>query len=188
MHFKAGTVGRLLPGIQHRIESVPGIEASGRLSVSGPNVMLGYLRAESPGVLQPPPDGWYDTGDIVDIDADGFVTIKGRMKRFAKIAGEMVPLGAVEELVSNTFPNASSAVVALADARKGERLVLLTTDAAVERSALAAAARQAGLPELFVPRSIVRVASVPLLGSGKIDYVAAARLAAEAGEPAALQV
>src|SRR6185503_7612062 len=109
MHFKAGTVGRLLPGIEHRLEAVPGIDASGRLSVAGPNVMLGYLRAENPGVLQPPVDGWYDTGDIVDIDADGFVTIKGRVKRFAKIAGEMVPLGAVEELVAKTFPKASSA-------------------------------------------------------------------------------
>ena len=97
MHFKAGTVGRFLPGIQHRLETVPGVEASGRLSVSGPNVMLGYLRAENPGVLEAPADGWYNTGDIVDIDAEGFITIKGRMKRFAKIAGEMVPLGGVED-------------------------------------------------------------------------------------------
>jgi acyl-[acyl-carrier-protein]-phospholipid O-acyltransferase/long-chain-fatty-acid--[acyl-carrier-protein] ligase len=176
MHFKAGTVGRLLPGIDYQVEPVPGVAASGRLSVSGPNVMLGYLRADAPGVLQPPPGGWYDTGDIVDIDADGFVTIKGRMKRFAKIAGEMVPLGAVEELVAKAFPKAASAVVALPDAKKGERLVLLTT-AAVERSALATAARESGLPELFVPRTIVRVPAIPLLGSGKIDYVAAAALA-----------
>jgi len=182
MHFKAGTVGRFLPGIIHRIDAVPGVAANGRLSVSGPNIMLGYLRAESPGVLQPPPDGWYDTGDIVDIDADGFVTIKGRMKRFAKIAGEMVPLGAVEEFVAKAFPRSSSAVVALPDAKKGERLVLLITEA-VERSALAAAARDAGLPELFVPRTIVRVPAIPLLGSGKIDYVAAAALAASAALP-----
>ena len=182
MHFKAGTVGRILPGIEYRLEPVPGVAASGRLSVSGPNVMLGYLRAESPGVLQPPPDGWYDTGDIVDIDPEGFVTIKGRMKRFAKIAGEMVPLGAVEELVAKAFPKTASAVVALPDAKKGERLVLLVTDAGVERGALAAAARDAGLPELFVPRSIVRVPAIPLLGSGKVDYVAAAALAAREAE------
>jgi acyl-[acyl-carrier-protein]-phospholipid O-acyltransferase/long-chain-fatty-acid--[acyl-carrier-protein] ligase len=186
MHFRAGTVGRFLPGIEHRLEPVPGISAGGRLSVSGPNVMLGYLKADAPGVLQPPPDGWYDTGDIVDIDADGFVTIKGRMKRFAKIAGEMVPLGAVEEFVAAAFPKSSSAVVAMPDAKKGERLVLLTTDATIERGALAMAARDAGLPELFVPRSIVRVGAIPLLGSGKIDYVAAAALAARdaATEPA----
>jgi acyl-[acyl-carrier-protein]-phospholipid O-acyltransferase/long-chain-fatty-acid--[acyl-carrier-protein] ligase len=187
MHFRTGTVGRLLPGISHRLETVPGIAASGQLSVSGPNVMLGYLRAESPGVLQPPAGGWYDTGDIVDIDADGFVTIKGRVKRFAKIAGEMVPLGAVEELVSTISPKAAVAVVALPDAKKGERLVLLTTDASIQRSALAAAAREAGLPELYVPRSIVPVAAIPLLGSGKTDFVAAQALAARASDAASLE-
>jgi acyl-[acyl-carrier-protein]-phospholipid O-acyltransferase/long-chain-fatty-acid--[acyl-carrier-protein] ligase len=123
MHFKAGTVGRLLPGIQHRLERIEGIDASGRLFVRGPNVMLGYLRAENPGVLQPPADGWYDTGDIVDIDADGFVTIKGRAKRFAKVAGEMVPLGAVEDLVSKVWPEETHAVVtgARSQARRAAR-------------------------------------------------------------------
>ncbi len=183
MHFKAGTVGRILPGITHRVEPVPGVSASGRLSVSGPNVMLGYLKAEAPGVLQPPPDGWYDTGDIVDIDADGFVTIKGRVKRFAKIAGEMVPLGAVEELVGKACPAAGHAVVSVPDAKKGERLVLLTTDRELQRSELSAAAKAAGLPEIFVPRSIVRVAAIPVLGTGKTDYVEAAKLAQSGMEP-----
>jgi acyl-[acyl-carrier-protein]-phospholipid O-acyltransferase/long-chain-fatty-acid--[acyl-carrier-protein] ligase len=183
MHFKAGTVGRLLPGITHRLEPVPGIAAGGKLAVSGPNVMLGYLRAEAPGVLQAPADGWYDTGDIVDIDADGFITIKGRVKRFAKIAGEMVPLGTVEEFVSKALPKARIAVVALPDAKRGERLVLLT-DVEVQRSQLAVAAREAGLPELYVPRLIVRVQAIPLLGSGKIDYVAARQLAEQAPDPA----
>jgi len=177
MHFKAGTVGRILPGIRHRVEAVPGVAASGRLSVHGPNVMLGYLRVEQPGVVQPPPDGWYDTGDIVDIDAEGFVTIKGRVKRFAKIAGEMVPLGGVEDLVNKVYPKSAHAVVALADAKKGERLILLTDQADAQRAILTVAAREAGLPEIFVPRSIVRVAKVPLLGTGKVDYVEAARLA-----------
>jgi acyl-[acyl-carrier-protein]-phospholipid O-acyltransferase/long-chain-fatty-acid--[acyl-carrier-protein] ligase len=180
MHFKAGTVGRILPGITHRVEPVAGITASGRLSVSGPNVMLGYLRADAPGVLQPPPDGWYDTGDIIDIDADGFVTIKGRVKRFAKIAGEMVPLGGVEELVAKMSPGAAHAVVCVPDAKKGERLVLLTEDKNLHRGDLSAAAKASGLPEIFVPRSIVLVASIPLLGTGKIDYVEAARIAQEA--------
>jgi acyl-[acyl-carrier-protein]-phospholipid O-acyltransferase/long-chain-fatty-acid--[acyl-carrier-protein] ligase len=180
MHFKAGTVGRLLPGIRHRVEAVPGIEASGRLSVSGPNVMLGYLRADSPGVLQPPPDGWYDTGDIVDIDAEGFITIKGRMKRFAKIAGEMVPLGGVEELAAKAYPKSAHAVVSLPDAKKGERVVLVTDHPDAQRSQLTAVARETGLPEIFVPRSIVHVKSIPLLGSGKIDYVEVARLCSQA--------
>jgi len=176
MYFKAGTVGRLLPGIEHRLEAVLGVAASGRLSVAGPNVMLGYLRAENPGVLEPPPDGWYDTGDIVDIDADGFVTIKGRVKRFAKIAGEMVPLGGVEDLANKAYPKSAHAVVALADPKKGERLVLLTEHDGVERAQLSATAREMGLPEIFVPRSIVHVKSIPLLGTGKVDYVEAARL------------
>ena len=179
MHFKAGTVGRFLPGIQHRLEKVPGVEASGRLSVSGPNVMLGYLRAENPGVLQPPADGWYDTGDIVDIDAEGFITIKGRMKRFAKIAGEMVPLGGVEELAGKAYPKSAHAVVALPDPKKGERLVLLTEHADAQRAHLTATAREMGLPEIFVPRVILRVTSIPLLGTGKIDYVEAARLCSQ---------
>ena len=179
MHFRAGSVGRFLPGLVHRLEPVEGIAGGGRLFVRGPNVMLGYLRAERPGVLDPPADGWYDTGDIVEIDADGFVTIKGRAKRFAKVAGEMVPLGAVEDFIARVWPEAAHAIVAMPDERRGEQLVLVTTRADGSRSALAVAAREAQLPEIYVPRAIVRVASVPLLGTGKVDYVAAARLATE---------
>jgi acyl-[acyl-carrier-protein]-phospholipid O-acyltransferase/long-chain-fatty-acid--[acyl-carrier-protein] ligase len=179
MHFKAGTVGRLLPGVQHRLEPVTGIDAGGRLFVSGPNVMLGYLRAERPGVLEPPAGGWYDTGDIVDIDGEGFVTIKGRAKRFAKVAGEMVPLGAVEDFVSAVWPSSMHAVVTVPDERRGEQLVLITDRPDAARAALAAAAREKGLPEIFVPRSIVRVPAVPVLGTGKIDYVSAGRMALE---------
>ena len=179
MHFKAGTVGRLLPGIEHRLEKVAGIESGGRLFVRGPNVMLGYLRTEKPGVLEPPPDGWYDTGDIVEIDSDGFVTIKGRAKRFAKVAGEMVPLGAVEDFVTAMWPESQHAVVTLPDPKRGEQLVLVTDRADANRAALATSARAAGLPEIFVPRSIVLVAKVPILGTGKIDYVSASQLATE---------
>jgi acyl-[acyl-carrier-protein]-phospholipid O-acyltransferase/long-chain-fatty-acid--[acyl-carrier-protein] ligase len=179
MHFRAGTVGRLLPGVSHRLEAVAGIVGGARLFVQGPNVMLGYFRAERPGVLEPPPDGWYDTGDIVEMDGDGFLTIKGRAKRFAKVAGEMVPLGAVEDFVTKVWPETQHAVVTVPDDRRGEQLVLVTTRADAARPALAAAAREAGLPEIFVPRAIVRVPALPLLGTGKIDYVGAGRLASD---------
>jgi acyl-[acyl-carrier-protein]-phospholipid O-acyltransferase / long-chain-fatty-acid--[acyl-carrier-protein] ligase len=179
MHFKAGTVGRLLPGIEHRVETVEGIADAGRLFVRGPNVMLGYLRAENPGVLDPPKDGWYDTGDIVQFDAEGFVTIKGRAKRFAKVAGEMVPLGAVEDLVARVWPSATHAVVTVPDAKRGEQLVLITDQTDATRAVLAAAAREAGLPEIFVPRAIAHVAKVPILGTGKIDYISAGKMALE---------
>ncbi len=179
MHFKAGTVGRLLPGIEHRVETVEGITDGGRLFVRGPNVMLGYLRAENPGVLDPPKHGWYDTGDIVQFDAEGFVTIKGRAKRFAKVAGEMVPLGAVEDLVARVWPSAMHAVVTIPDAKRGEQLVLITDQADAARAPLASAAREAGLPEIFIPRAIVPVPKVPILGTGKIDYVSAGKMAAD---------
>jgi acyl-[acyl-carrier-protein]-phospholipid O-acyltransferase/long-chain-fatty-acid--[acyl-carrier-protein] ligase len=125
MFNKFGTVGRVLPGMEARLEKVEGVEEGGRLFVRGPNVMLGYLRVERPGQLEPPNEGWHDTGDIVTIDEQGFVTIKGRAKRFAKIGGEMISLAAVETLASELWPDAASAVVAVPDARKGERLILI---------------------------------------------------------------
>jgi acyl-[acyl-carrier-protein]-phospholipid O-acyltransferase/long-chain-fatty-acid--[acyl-carrier-protein] ligase len=165
--------------MESRLEPVPGIEEGGRLSVRGPNVMLGYLRAENPGVLEKLPDGWHDTGDIVTIDPAGFIAIKGRAKRFAKIAGEMVSLSAVEAMAAALWPQALSVAVSVPDARKGERIVLLTTEKQADRGALQREAKSAGASELAVPAAILHVDKVPLLGSGKTDYVAATELARE---------
>ena len=176
---KAGTVGRLLPGVEHRLEPVPGIEEGGRLQIKGPNIMAGYLKADNPGVLEPPAGGWHDTGDIVAIDETGFVAIKGRAKRFAKIAGEMVSLGAVETVAARRWPDAGHAATTIPDQRKGERIVLVTTEPGIDRAALQAAFREAGLPDLAVPAEIRTVDKIPLLGSGKTDYVTVRKVAEE---------
>jgi acyl-[acyl-carrier-protein]-phospholipid O-acyltransferase/long-chain-fatty-acid--[acyl-carrier-protein] ligase len=186
-----GTVGRFLPGIEYALDAVPGV-AGGRLSVRGPNVMLGYLKQDQPGVIQPPSTargaGWYDTGDIVSIDADGFVTISGRAKRFAKIGGEMVSLTAVEELVARAWPESQHACVCVPDSQKGEQLVLLTTKAEPARTELSARARADGMSEINIPKRIIAAAGMPLLGSGKTDYSAVLTLVEQAlsrGEGAA---
>jgi acyl-[acyl-carrier-protein]-phospholipid O-acyltransferase/long-chain-fatty-acid--[acyl-carrier-protein] ligase len=179
MANRPGTVGRLSPLMEARLDPVPGIEEGGRLSVSGPNVMLGYLRAENPGVLERLPEGWHDTGDIVAIDAAGFITIKGRAKRFAKIAGEMVSLSVVEAMAAALWPQAMSVAVSLPDQRKGERIVLLTTQKDAARATMQRQAKASGVSELTVPADICVVDKVPLLGSGKTDYVAATALAKE---------
>ncbi len=178
MHFKPGTVGRMLPGIVCRLEPVEGVEG-GRLFVSGPNVMLGYLDPEHPGAIQAPPGGWYDTGDIVAIDAEGFVTVLGRARRFAKIGGEMVSLGAAEALAAVLWPEAHHAVIALPDPRKGEQLLLVTDEKNASVDALLAAARAQGAAEVTVPRSLMTVAKLPLLATGKPDYPAVRALAEE---------
>jgi acyl-[acyl-carrier-protein]-phospholipid O-acyltransferase/long-chain-fatty-acid--[acyl-carrier-protein] ligase len=179
MANRPGTVGRLSPLMESRLDPVPGIEEGGRLSVRGPNVMLGYLRAENPGVLEPLAEGWHDTGDIVAIDAAGFITIKGRAKRFAKIAGEMVSLSAVETIATTLWPQAASIAVSIPDPRKGERIVLLTTEKGAERSAIQGQAKAIGASELTVPAAIMVVDKVPLLGTGKTDYVTATTMARE---------
>ncbi len=179
MHHRTGTVGRLLDDIAYRLEPVEGIEEGGRLFVKGPNIMLGYLRADTPGEIEPPPAGWYDTGDIVKVDVQGFVTILGRAKRFSKIAGEMVSLTAVETRIQAAYPEAVHAVVAVPDPKKGEQLVLITTDAAIDRKTLMEALKKLGTGELLIPRTVLNVAEMPVLGSGKVDYLSLNRLARE---------
>jgi acyl-[acyl-carrier-protein]-phospholipid O-acyltransferase/long-chain-fatty-acid--[acyl-carrier-protein] ligase len=179
MFNRFGTVGRLMPGMEARLEPVPGVIDGGRLHVRGPNVMLGYVRTENPGVLEPPPGGWHDTGDIVAIDGDGFIAIKGRAKRFAKIGGEMISLAAVEALAADLWPNAVSAAATVPDARKGERLVLATTRTDAKRADLQAFARARGASEMMVPADVVIFDKLPLLGTGKIDNMALTSLVRE---------
>lgn len=175
MAFRSGTVGQFLPGLQHQLVPVPGIPKGGMLHVKGPNLMSGYLRFEKPGVLQPPAspagEGWYETGDVVEIDEDGFVKIVGRVKRFAKVAGEMVSLEAVEKLAAVASPGAAHAASTQPDPARGETILLFTTDTQLSRERLQNAARDGGWPEIAVPRRIIPVEALPLLGTGKIDYV-----------------
>lgn len=167
-----GTVGQVLPGIDWTLEPVEGIDAGGRLMLRGPNVMSGYVTSAEPLAWDAIGDDWLDTGDIVDVDAEGYVTIRGRAKRFAKIGGEMVSLTAVEGIAGAVWPEQRHAVVSIPDSRKGEKLVLVTDHAEAEVAPLAEWARTNGAPELIVPKKIVKVAEVPVLGTGKTDYVA----------------
>jgi acyl-[acyl-carrier-protein]-phospholipid O-acyltransferase/long-chain-fatty-acid--[acyl-carrier-protein] ligase len=181
MAYRSGTVGQLLPCIEHKLIPVPGIDKGGMLHVRGPNVMSGYYRFDAPGQLQPPSsdagDGWYETGDVVAIDDDGFVSIVGRVKRFAKVAGEMVSLEVVEKLAVQASPTAMHGASTQADGARGEAIVMFTTDAALTRDALSAAAKTLGIPEIAVPRKIQRVDALPLLGTGKTDYVSLKKMA-----------
>ena len=176
-----GTVGKLLPFVSARLEPVTGIDEGGRLLVSGPNVMIGYFRADDPGELEPPPGGWHDTGDIVAIDADGFVRIQGRAKRFANIAGELVSLGALEDLVSGLWPDDLVAAVSAPDPKRGERVILATTHAGATRLEVQAWMKIKGASALMVPNSVVALDAIPQLGSGKTDYIALARVLRERG-------
>lgn len=169
---RPGTVGQMLPGMEWRLDPVDGIDEGGRLYLRGPNVMKGYLSPDDPETIEPLKDGWHDTGDIVAIDDEGYACILGRVKRFAKIGGEMVSLTAVEGLASAVWPDARHAVVSVPDSRKGEKLVLVTDRKDADVARLAEWARSHGAPELAVPKKIMRVGEVPVLGTGKTDYVA----------------
>ena len=177
MANRIGSVGTLMPGLEPKLESVPGINTGGLLSVRGPNVMLGYYLFDNPGVLKPPADQWYNTGDIVEIDSDGFVFIKGRVKRFAKVAGEMVSLETVENVANHASPQHQHAATTQADAQRGENILLYTTDSALNREQLGTSAKELGSAELAIARKIIVVDELPLLGTGKTDYVTLKQMA-----------
>ena len=176
MHNKKGSVGKLLPDIDYKLKKVPGIKTGGRLVVHGPNVMRGYLLMDNPGELIPPEGGWYDTGDIVEIDEEGYVTIIGRAKRFAKIAGEMVSLTAVEAVVASLWPDSLHAAVSMPDDKKGEQIILVTDCKEAARADISKKIKAGGLPDLMRPKSIMKVDHMPVLATGKIDHVGVERL------------
>lgn len=186
MDNRPGTVGRLMAGLEYRLLAVPGLEEGKRLHVRGPNIMQGYLLNDNPGKLVPPVselgEGWYDTGDIVTIDTDGFIRICGRAKRFAKIAGEMVSLTSIEVLASKVWPDALHAAISIPDERKGEQIILLSENSTAKRAELLLQAKNDGVGEISVPRQIKSISKIPVLGTGKIDYVSAEKLFSEAAQ------
>jgi acyl-[acyl-carrier-protein]-phospholipid O-acyltransferase/long-chain-fatty-acid--[acyl-carrier-protein] ligase len=181
MAYKTGTVGELFPGVEHRIEPVPGIETGGLLHVRGPNIMQGYLSGTRPGTIEPVRsvfgEGWYNTGDVASLDETGFLTIHGRVRRFAKVAGEMVSLELAERIAAAASPEFEHATAAAREAGRGEVIVLFTEDPHLVREQLQHAAHSLGAPELALPRRIVHLDEIPCLGSGKKDYVTLNRLA-----------
>jgi acyl-[acyl-carrier-protein]-phospholipid O-acyltransferase/long-chain-fatty-acid--[acyl-carrier-protein] ligase len=178
---RMGTVGRLVPFVEPRLEPVPGIEEGGRLVVRGPNIMIGYCRADNPGEIEPPPGGWHDTGDIVAIDKEGFAAIKGRAKRFAKIAGETVSLASVEDLVSDLWPDHVAAAIAAPDPKRGERVILATTRPGATRAEVQTWMKIKGASDIMCPSSVVVLDAIPLLGSGKTSYVALMKALRDSG-------
>jgi len=168
-----GSAGRLMPGMEYKMEPIEGVEKGGRLFVRGPNIMRGYLNPDANARFKAL-GGWYDTGDIVYIDPEGFVFIQGRMKRFAKISGEMVSLTAVEEVLSGAFPQYGLrfqiAVVSRPDHDKGEALIAATNEPRLQLDELRQAVRNKGLPNICVPREVRFVKEIPKLGTGKINH------------------
>ncbi len=178
MRPRAGSTGQFLPGIEYRLEPVEGLGESqggavGRLFVRGPNVMRGYLNPEANAAFQAL-GGWYDTGDIVRVCPEGFVHILGRLKRFAKIGGEMVSLTAVEEALAGAFPQyglrCAVAVIAGPDQDHGEQLIAVTNESRLTVPQIREALRARGLGNLAVPRRLEVLAQLPLLGTGKVDH------------------
>jgi acyl-[acyl-carrier-protein]-phospholipid O-acyltransferase/long-chain-fatty-acid--[acyl-carrier-protein] ligase len=177
LQSRPGTAGRLLPGIEYKLEAVEGVSdpggRAGRLLVRGPNVMKGYLNPE-PNSRFLKLNGWYDTGDIVRIDDEGYLHILGRLKRFAKVSGEMVSLTAVEEVLAGAFPQyglkLAIAVISKPDQERGERLIAVTNEPRLRLEELRDVIRRRGLSNLAVPREIVHIREIPRLGTGKVNH------------------
>ncbi len=180
-HARAGTVGPLLPGLDMKIEPIPGISEGGKLWVRGKNVMLGYLKAERPGHLHPLAtsetaanpwdDPWYDTGDVVILDDDGHLRLQARVKRFAKIAGEMISLPLIEDLATSLWPDARHAAITMPVQGRGEQVALFSETSKANRRHMLEEARNKGLSDLMVPKVFDFLEKIPLLPTGKIDYV-----------------
>lgn len=170
MFYKGGSVGRVLPGIEYRLRVVEGIQEGGVLEVRGPNVMIGYLRPTAPGVIEPLTDGWYDTGDVVTIDDEGFLWIVGRARRFAKVAGEMVSLLTVERVIEDASADARCAIVVRRHPTRGEELVLYTDSEGLTKADVQGWIRESGLSPSWAPRDVRCITSIPLLPSGKVNY------------------
>lgn len=177
MYYKRGTVGRPVPGLECKLEKVEGIEDGGKLLIKGDNVMLGYLRASAPGKIEAPKDGWYDTGDILAFDDENFATIKGRAKRFAKIAGEMISMTAVELALKNLWPDNLTALVRIPDPKRGEQLIAYTDKQDATLKQIQEYFKEQGFSELWVPKKVEVLEKMLLMGTGKIDYPALEKLA-----------
>ena len=184
---RVGTTGRLLPGTTARIidpdteEELP-MSSTGLLWLKGPNIFTGYLKDEEK-TFAALKDGWFITGDLARFDEDGFLFIEGRLSRFSKIGGEMVPHGTVEHRIVTAFgwdqhEGPAAVIVGVPDSAKGEALVLLTTHE-VNVADIRAKLLEAGLPNLWVPKLVLKVERIPVLGTGKTDLKACRALALE---------
>jgi acyl-[acyl-carrier-protein]-phospholipid O-acyltransferase/long-chain-fatty-acid--[acyl-carrier-protein] ligase len=169
--YVPGSVGMMLPFMERRIEPVDGIAEGGRLFIRGPNVMQGYLSSEKQGMINVPQDGWHDTGDIVTMDDEDFITISGRAKRFAKLAGEMVSLTAVEGVAASIWPELLHAAVSRKCAKKGEQILLFSEATDADKPSFIKKVQELSYSELLIPYQIYPAAKIPVLASGKIDYI-----------------
>ena len=139
--------------------------------------MKGYISPDAPGKLVPLSDGWHDTGDVVAVNEEGYLVIRGRIKRFAKIGGEMVSLTVVENNASTVWPDEMHAATILPDDKRGEQIVLVTERKNPKRADLMNWAQAHGVPEISVPKKIITVDQLPVLGTGKMDYVSVEKMA-----------